>query len=83
MISSCDIDTRQMNYITSEISLAAYLRMKGVKLASASKSQSGKFEFIFDDKNIECANHFIDFLNGEFSVFDAQLKALKKMIYVK
>jgi hypothetical protein len=35
--------------------------MKGIKLASASKSQSGKFEFIFDDKNSECENHFIDF----------------------
>ena len=83
MISSCDIDTRQMNYITSEISLAAYLRMKGVKLASASKSQSGKFEFIFDDKNSECANHFIDFLNGEFNTYDSHLKSLKKMIYSK
>lgn len=72
-----------MNYVTSEISLAAYLRMKGVKLVSASRSQSGKFEFVFDDGAGICASHFIDFLNGEFSEYDSHLKSLKKMIYSK
>ena len=72
-----------MTYTTSELALAAYLRMRSVRLISASKTSTGKFEFVFDDKKNECSGHFVDFLNGEFSVFDAQLKALKKMIYVK
>ena len=72
-----------MTYTTSELALAAYLRMRSVRLISASKTSTGKFEFVFDDKQNECSGHFVDFLNGEFSVFDAQLKALKKMIYVK
>jgi hypothetical protein len=38
---------------------------------------------VFDDKTGTCANHFVDFLNGEFSTYDAQLKSLKKMIYTK
>ena len=72
-----------MTYTTSELALAAYLRMRSVRLISASKTSTGKFEFVFDDKKNECSGHCVDFLNGEFSVFDAQLKALKKMIYVK
>jgi len=72
-----------VTYTTSELALAAYLRMRSVRLISASKTSTGKFEFVFDDKKNECSGHFVDFLNGEFSVFDAQLKALKKMIYVK
>lgn len=72
-----------MTYTTSELALAAYLKMRGVRLISASKTATGKFEFIFDDKAKVCEGHFVDFLNGEFSVFDAQLKSLKKMIYSK
>lgn len=72
-----------MTYTTSELALAAYLRMRGVRLISAGKAPTGKFEFIFDDKNAECSGHFVDFLNGEFSMFDNQLKSLKKMIYTK
>lgn len=72
-----------MTYTTSELALAAYLRMRGVRLISAGKTPTGKFEFVFDDKKSECSGHFVDFLNGEFSMFDAQLKALKKMIYSK
>lgn len=72
-----------MTYTTSELALAAYLRMRGVRLISAGKSPTGKFEFVFDDKIGMCAEHFVDFLNGEFSMYDAQLKSLKKMIYSK
>jgi hypothetical protein len=72
-----------VTYTTSELALAAYLRMRGVRLISAGKTPTGKFEFVFDDKKSECSGHFVDFLNGEFSMFDAQLKALKKMIYSK
>ena len=72
-----------MTYTTSELPLAAYLRMKGVKLISATRSATGKFEFIFDDVQGVCQQHFIDFINGEFSTFDSQLKSLKKMIYSK
>ena len=72
-----------MTYKTSELALAAYLKMRGVRLISAGKASSGKFEFVFDDKKGECATHFVDFLNGEFSTYDAALKSLKKMIYTK
>lgn len=72
-----------MTYTTSELPLAAYLRMKGVKLISAKKGVTGKFEFIFDDSAAVCHRHLLDFLNSEFNMFDTQMKSLKKMIYTK
>ena len=75
--------SRNLTYITSELSLAAYLKMKGVKLIKAGKTSTGKFEFIFDDSQQDCGNHFVDYLNSEFSTYDAALKSLKKMLYSK
>jgi hypothetical protein len=69
-----------VTYTTSELALAAYLKMRGVRLISAGKTPTGKFEFVFDDKAGVCAGHF---LNGEFSTYDSNLKSLKKMIYSK
>jgi len=57
--------------------------MRGVKLINATKTPTGKFEFVFDDNQGVCSGHFVDFLNGEFSTFDNHLKTLKKMIYTK
>lgn len=75
--------SHNLTYTTSELSLAAYLKMKGVRLISAGKTNTGKFEFIFDDSQQVCANHFVDFLNSEFSTYDSALKSLKKMLYSK
>ena len=72
-----------MTYTTSELPLAAYLRMKGVKLMSAKKGVTGKFEFVFDDNAGVCHRHMLDYLNSDFNTFDAQIKSLKKMIYTK
>ena len=70
-------------YTTSEIPIAAYLRMKGVKLLSATADQNGKFVFKFDDPGNVCDMLAIEFLNSDFSTFDAHLKTLKKMVYTK
>ena len=70
-----------MIYTTSELPVAAYLKMKGVKLISAKSETGGKFVFKFDDAKNECASHVLDFFNGDFCTFDAHLKSLKKMIY--
>ena len=36
---------------TSDIGIAAYIMMRGLKLLKATRSQSGRFKFVFDDKN--------------------------------
>ena len=43
------------DFYTSDLSLAAFLMMKGLKLLSGTKLTSGKFKFEFDNKD-ETAN---------------------------
>ena len=36
-------------YKTSDIGIAAYIMMKGLRLAEAKRASTGRFSFIFDD----------------------------------
>jgi hypothetical protein len=68
------------NYKTSDLALAAFLKMRGRKLLSACKLPGGRFEFNFDDDGT-CSVLAMEFVNGEFSAYDAQVRALKKALY--
>ena len=67
-------------YSTSDLALAAFLKMRGRKLLSAGKLPGGRFEFVFDEDGT-CGALALDFVNGEFSAYDAQIRALKKALY--
>jgi hypothetical protein len=41
----------------------------------------GKFMFEFDDEGGSCQTLALEFVNGEFSAYDAQVRALKKALY--
>ena len=69
-----------VNYRTSDLALAAFLKMRGRKLLSACKLPGGRFEFHFEDDG-SCSSLALEFVNGEFSAYDAQLRALKKALY--
>lgn len=68
------------SYRTSDLALAAFLKMRGRKLLSAGKLPGGKFEFVFEDDGT-CGSLALEFVNGEFSAYDAQVRALKKALY--
>jgi hypothetical protein len=68
-------------YATSDLALAAFLKMRGKKLVSAGKSRTGKFTFEFEDEGGACQSLALEFVNGEFSAYDAQVRALKKALY--
>lgn len=69
-----------VNYRTSDLALAAFLKMRGRKLLSACKLPGGRFEFHFEDDG-SCSTLALEFVNGEFSAYDAQVRALKKALY--
>jgi hypothetical protein len=69
-----------VNYRTSDLALAAFLKMRGRKLLSACKLPGGRFEFHFEDDG-SCSSLALEFVNGEFSAYDAQVRALKKALY--
>jgi len=68
-------------YVTSDIALAAFLMMKGMKLLSATRERSGRFKFEFDDVKQEAGINVVEFANSESAKFDAHIKNLKNLIF--
>ena len=68
-------------YVTSDIAIAAFLMMKGMKLLNANRERNGRFRFEFDDSRAEAATHAVSFANSESAKFDAHVKNLKNLIF--
>ena len=76
-----DNNLNSIIYTTSDLAMAAFLKLRGRKLISAGKGVGGKFKFEFNDSDGTCAALALEFVNGEFSAYDAQVRALKKALY--
>jgi len=57
--------------------------MIGLKILKAEKDQNYKFNFIFEDPNLQAPSHAVSFINGEFLKYDNHVRNLKKMLYIK
>ena len=68
-------------YKTSDIGIAAFIMMKGLKLQSATRDSRGRFKFIFEDPDNEGNSLSVDFVNSEAALFDAHIKNLKNILY--
>ena len=68
-------------YITSDIAIAAFLMMKGMKLLNASRERNGRFRFEFDDLNNLADKYAVEFVNSESAKFDAHVKNLKNILF--
>lgn len=67
-------------FITSDISLAAFLFMRGMSIISA-KKVTGKFEFTFDDKLNVAFQLSQEYIVSDHPKFDAAMRQLKRMLY--
>ncbi len=70
-----------MTYKTSDLSIAAYLMMKGMKLLDAKRAHNGQFMFEFDDPNGKGVQLAIEFTGSECAVYDNHVRNLKKILY--
>ena len=70
-----------MKYKTSDLSIAAYLMMKGMKLISADRASTGQFMFEFDDPNNLGVTYAIEFASSDCAVYDNHVRNLKKILY--
>ena len=68
-------------YNTSDLSIAAYLMMKGMKLQNAYRGSSGQFMFEFEDPEGKGAQLAIEFTNDDCAVYDNHVRNLKKILY--
>ena len=70
-----------MTYKTSDLSIAAYLMMQGLKLVDATRSSNGQFMFEFQDPNGDAVKLAIEFTGSDFAVYDNHVRNLKKILY--
>lgn len=68
-------------YTTSDIGIAAYLQLKKFKLVQCKRLETGKFYFEFEDPNLDCPIHALEFLDSEFCNFDNNVRNLKKILF--
>jgi hypothetical protein len=69
-------------YETSDLALAAYLTFRGLKLISAQKLSSGRFQFIIDNSENNADQLSLEYFSSDFCKFDNQVRSLKKLIYL-
>ncbi len=68
-------------YTTSDIGIAAYLQLRGVKLVECKRLESGKFYFKFADLQSTCQQLSLEFLDSDFCKFDNNVRNLKKILF--
>lgn len=66
---------------TSDIGIAAYVMMKGLRLSSATRGPGGRFKFVFEDPKDLGQKYAVDYVNSESAKFDANMKNLKNILY--
>ena len=70
-------------YLTHDIAVAAYLMMKGLHLKDAYINSRGTYVFEIEDPNGKAQQLSIQFLNSECSIFDNQMRNLRKILKVR
>tara|TARA_Y100001970_G_C13473178_1_gene480707 strand:+ start:180 stop:407 length:228 start_codon:yes stop_codon:yes gene_type:complete len=69
------------SFKTSDLSIAAFVMMRGLKLLSASRGDRGQFVFVFDDPGNLGTGFAVEFANSECAVYDNHVRNLKKLLY--
>ena len=68
-------------YSTSDIALAAYLKLRGLILIECDRGD--KFNFVFDDPEGIAESLALEFANSDMRRYDDEMRSLKKVIYSK
>ena len=73
--------SKMKTYETSDIGIAAYIMMRGLKLKSATRGVKGRFLFVFSDPTDAGKIYEVDYVNSESARFDANMKNLKNILF--
>lgn len=68
-------------YTTSDIGIAAFLQLRGIKLVECKRLETGKFHFAFEDPEKKCQALSLEFLDSDFCKFDNNVRNLKKILF--
>lgn len=70
-------------FTTSDLPLAAYLVINGLRLDKAQKLVGGRFEFVLVDPDGKADSLSIDYINSDYCKFDNTIRSIKKILYTK
>ena len=68
-------------YTTSDIGIAAFLQLRGIRLVECRRLETGKFHFAFEDPESKCQTLALEFLDSDFCKFDNNVRNLKKILF--
>lgn len=68
-------------FTTSDIGIAAFLQLRGLKLVECRRLETGKFHFAFEDPQSVGQTLSLEFLDSEFCKFDNNVRNLKKILF--
>jgi len=73
-----------MVYQTSELNVAAYLRLRGfaLKKLDPRRDNPRRFVFVFDDPDSTALGVAKEFFNTPFAEYDNHVRTLKKQSYI-
>ncbi len=66
---------------TSDIAIASYVMMKGLRLIKGERERTGRFKFVFNDPDSLGNSYAVEYVNSESAKFDAHMKNLKNVLY--
>jgi hypothetical protein len=69
------------NFITNDLSVAAFLLAKGYKIIKAEKEIGGKFYFEIDDHDNRAHDVSLMFLSSECFSYDGYVRMLRSMLH--
>ena len=73
-------NTSGETYSTSDIGIAAYLQLCGIRMIDCKRLQNGRFHFEFENPE-ECRKKSIEFLSSDYCKFDNNVRNLKKILF--
>lgn len=76
-----DMENKSLIYETSDIALAAYLKLRGLVLIKCERDK--KFSFLFEDPEEQAEALAIEFVNSDMRRYDDEIRSLKKIIFNK
>jgi len=65
--------------ITRDLALAAYLKLRGLRIVRALRKGRHDWEFTFEDPNRQWDTYAVEFTNSECRRYDDEMRALKKL----
>jgi hypothetical protein len=68
-------------FTTSDIGIAAFLQLRGLKLTQCKRTETGKFHFAFEDPEGKGSILSLEFLDSDFCKFDNNVRNLKKILF--